>query len=102
VLQVHADRQPDLDRLLLHLVNYNRNEEEFSDHRPARNKESPIWAEPVGVDLQLPAGAQVIAVRFLTPEVPGEQTIDFSQSGDRLSLRSPRFLVYGLVVIEYQ
>jgi hypothetical protein len=102
MLQVHADQQPDHGRLLLHLVNYNRNEEEFSDHTPARNKEAPIWADPVSADLQLPPGAQVTAVRFLTPEVPGEQEVRFSQSKDRLRFRSPRFLVYGLVVVDYQ
>jgi hypothetical protein len=92
-VQIQADQQPASKRLLVHLVNYNRNEKE-------PGKELPIGAAPVAVDLRLPANAKVNNLRFLTPEVAGSQSIEYRQDAHRLAFKTPGFLVYGLTVIE--
>ena len=89
-VEVTADRQP--GRVLVHLVNYNRDESQ-------QGKELPIAAAPVAADLRLPAGFKVIGVKFLTPEAPA-QHLKFTQAGDRIQFTSPGFLVYGLVMIQ--
>ena len=94
-VQVHAEQLPDRRRIVLHFVNYDRNEE-------MAPKEAPITAEPVGVDLRLPPGARVTGVRFLTPEAPEPKELEFTQSQDRLRFRSPRFLVYAVAAIQYK
>lgn len=94
-VQVHADRQPEHNRVLVHFVNYNRDE-------TRQGWEAPIAAAPTGVQLQLPRGVRAADVRFLTPEVAGEQKVQFTQDGDRVAFRTPGFLVYGLAVIEHR
>jgi len=94
-VQVHADHQPDKRRLLVHFVNYNRDESQAG-------KELAIASEGVGVDLILPEGARTKRVRFLTPEVKGSQRLEFQQVGDRLRFTAPRFLVYGFAVVTYR
>lgn len=92
-VQVNADRQPATGRILVHFVNYNRDEKR-------EGFEAPIAAAPVGVDLCLPGGFQVRSVHFLTPEVKGATKVEFQQVGARLKFATPGFLVYGLAVIE--
>ena len=95
VVQIHADRQPGSKRLLVHLVNYNRNEKESG-------KELPLADAPVSVDLLLQADAKVKGLRFLTPEVAHPQSVEYRQDGPRLAFKTPGFLVYGLTVIEWE
>jgi len=92
-VEVYADRQPAAQRVLVHCVNFNRDESQG-------NKELPIAAAPVTMDLRLPANFKVAGVQFLTPEVKGIQKVKFTQKGDRVLLTTPGYLVYGLVVIQ--
>lgn len=92
-VEVYADRQPQDHRVLVHLVNFNRDESQG-------NKELPIAAVPVKIDLRLPAKFKVAGVQFLTPEVKGKQKVQFIQKGDRVQFTTPGYLVYGLVVIQ--
>jgi len=92
-VEVYADRQPKKNRVLVHLVNFNRDESQG-------NKELPLAAAPVKMDLRLPAKFKVSGVQFLTPEVKGAQKVKFTQQGDRVQLTTPGYLVYGLVVIQ--
>jgi hypothetical protein len=94
-VQVQADHQPWERRLLVHFVNYNRDESQ-------PNKELPIAAEPVGVDLQMPGGLEAKRIRFLTPEVSAAQRLTFDQTGRRLRFRTPAFLVYGFAAVDYR
>ena len=98
-VQVHADRQVEHDRILLHFVNYNRAEEGGMFQSGV---EAPIAAEPVDVDLRLRPLARVAGVRFLTPEVEGEQEVAFTQADGRVRFTTPGFLVYGLAVVQCQ
>jgi len=92
-VEVYTDRQPQAKRVLVHFVNFNRDESQAQ-------KELPIAAAPVKVDLRLPAGFKVAGVRFLTPEVKGTQQVKFTQHDDRVQFTTPGYLVYGLVVIQ--
>jgi hypothetical protein len=91
-VQAYADRQPAEKRVLVHLVNFNRDESQG-------NKELPIAAAPVKMDLRLPADFKVIGVKFLTPET-NDLHLGFAQQGDRVQITTPDFLVYGLVMIQ--
>ena len=92
---VNADRNRVRRLFLVHFVNYNRDET-----RDGERAEAPIPAGPVGVDLQLPGDEQVTRVHFLTPEIEGEQDLEFAQQQGRLRFTTPGFLVYGLAVVE--
>jgi hypothetical protein len=94
-VQVHADHQPWERRLLVHFVNYNRDESQ-------PGKELPIASGPVGVDLSLPAGRVAKRIRLQTPEVSAAQRLTFEQSGRRFRFRTPPFLVYGFAVVDYR
>lgn len=91
-VQVYADQQPKENRVLVHLVNFNRDESQG-------NKELPIAAAPVTMDLRLPANFRVIGVKFITPEAK-DVHLAFTQQGNRVRITTPGWLVYGLVMIQ--
>jgi len=91
--EVYADTQAGHKRLLLHFVNFRRDESQA-------NKEVPIMSDPVAVDLRLPMRGKVASVSFITPEAAGVQPMVFQQKGDRVSFSTPKFLVYGLAVVQ--
>ncbi len=91
-VQVYADRQAADRRLLLHFVNFNRDETDGK-------RERPLAAEPVKADLRLPDGFRAAGIQFLTPESPAAR-LKFNQTGARLRFTTPGFLVYGLTVIQ--
>lgn len=91
MVEVYADRQPQEHRLLVHLVNFNRTEQD--------GKELPIAAAPARIDLRLPVGFKAKRVIFLTPEAK-PQKLKFSSTKERLQFTTPAWLVYGLCVIE--
>ena len=102
MVRVSAFVQP--GRMLLHLVNYNRDESE--DGSPS--KERPLPVEDISVDLRLPSQAQVEAVDFVSPDEDAqsggegvELNIAFTQSGTRVGFRIPRMLVYGVAVVRF-
>jgi hypothetical protein len=63
-------------------------------------REAPIAAEPVGVRLRLPEGMRVKTVRFLSPDADGEQALEFTQKGGVVEFKTPKFLVYGVCVVQ--
>jgi hypothetical protein len=91
-----AWRQPEKMRLMLHLVNYKREpiEKNPGDH--------PIAQGPIPVDLPLPDGTKVKAVRLISPDAEGEQTLEFTQADGRLKATVPGLLVYSIVVVEFE
>ena len=93
-VQVYADRRPHPPALLLHFVNFNRDESQ-------PGKELPISAEPIQAELELPVEAPIRQVVFHTPEAGQSLPIEFRRKGNRLIFKTPRFVAYGLTVIEY-
>ena len=96
-VQVHAYREPG-KRLVLHFVNYDRDEGAKGTSVSAR--EAPVAAKPVMVTLRLPDGVRAKSVRFVSPDDMQEHTPEFRQKDGVLEFRTPGFLVYGLCVIE--
>lgn len=94
-VQIHSDRQDDADRILVHLVNYDRRE------TGRGRREDPIPAEPVRVDLRLPRQVNVAGIGFMTPEAEGETELPFEQSDGRVKFTTPEFMVYGLAVVQF-
>jgi hypothetical protein len=93
-VEVHAYRQP--ERLIVHLVNYNHKEK--APGKSVVEREAPIQAEPVA--MQIPIDMRVKSVTFLSPDEERPTKLEFRQTGGKLELRTPSFLVYGVVVIE--
>ena len=93
--------QPDLDRLLIHMVNYDR------DLEAAKGKSGPAAetrrpATNLAVRLRVPAGVQVHHVSALSPD--GETTdprqLPFQQRGRWLELKVESVEVYTIVVVD--
>lgn len=87
--------------LTVHLVNYNR-EEPAEKRSPGGGikDEKPIAAEGVAVDLALPTGAKVGAVRVVTPEDTEGVAVKAEETDGRVRFAVPRFLVYAVARIE--
>jgi hypothetical protein len=97
-VEMHVYRQPAAKRLIVHLVNYDHDEKGQGNSVVAR--EAPIAAQPVSVRLRLPADFRVKMVRFLSPDAAGEQTLEFTQKESTVEFQAPRFLVYGVCVVQ--
>jgi acetyl esterase/lipase len=101
-VRVSASRPAGSDtELTLHFVNYNRTEPE-KPRSPGGGiqDEKPIPVTGIRVDLPIPSGQRVAAVRFLTPEQATSTSVPFSTEAGRLLFTVPEFLVYGVVSLE--
>jgi hypothetical protein len=88
------------DRLVLHLVNYNRDETPNKQLRGAE-LERPIPAEHVQVDLRLPGSAKVASIKVYAPDRASPRPIGFDQPrGGRVRFQVPRLLVYAVITID--
>lgn len=90
-------------RLIAHLVNYDRTEPPAgaSPAGGGPQDEKPIAVENVKVTVQLPSKARVKSVRFSSPDdnMP-PTTLKFDRGKDSITFTTPRFLVYGVAVVE--
>lgn len=98
-LRAGGFRQP--NRLLLHLVNYNRDETAAKDHRGPAG-EQPIPTDPVPVTLNLPEGRQVSAVTLYSPDREDTPEIPCESAGHRLTFTVPEVEVYTVVAIRLE
>ena len=88
------------DRLLLHLVNYNRDEGETREERGAKPKnERPIAVENISVDLALPQGRRALSVKLHTPDGGEALNIEARLPPHRAVFTIPKIGVYGVVEI---
>jgi len=95
-LRVSAFAQP--GRLVLHFVNYNRDEEAAKAQKgPAA--ECPIAAKEVGVRLVLPGSAKATKVCLLSPDQDPMSDLSWEQEGIVVRFTVPSVLVYGVVEI---
>ena len=97
-VEVHAEHQPVQRRIVLHFVNYKHNEK--AKGKAVCEREAPIAADPVEVDMVLPPQFQVQTLRFLSPDDDRISEPEFQQQGSRLTFRTPGFLVYGVCVLQ--
>jgi len=100
-VRVSASRPKKASDLLLHFVNYNR--EEPAKKRSAGSgiaDEKPIAVKGIAADVKLPENFHAAKVTFLTPEESDPVAIPFKQEGGRLRFQVPQFLVYAVIRLE--
>lgn len=97
-VQVHTYHQPARKRWIVHLVNYNH--QENAPGKSVSAREAPIAAEPVPMQLRLLAGVKIRQVRFLSPDAEVAKQIPFRTEAGSLRFTTPSFLVYGVCVAE--
>lgn len=97
-VRISIDRTAAKDALVLHLVNYAR-----EDGAPNRGKgiadERPLAVKSVEIDLALPKDMKTGKVEWLTPEEPIGRMIEAKIINGRLRFATPEFLAYGVVRI---
>lgn len=98
MVRAAAYEQP--GRYLLHLVNYNRDEDTPKEIRNTPAAERPIPVENVTVSLPRLAGKKVQSIKLHAPESNEPQKLSFESSDKKLSFTVPQIRVYGLIEIE--
>ena len=96
-IRATAYTQP--NRLLLHLVNYNRDEDK-AGKRKAPSAEYPIPERNISIQLCLPEGRKAESVTLLSPDHCTPISLKFSQKGKHVKFSVPEVLVYGVVEVE--
>jgi hypothetical protein len=96
-IRAAAYRQP--QRALLHLVNYNRNEEvDKSLSGPA--SERPIAATNVTVRFRIPEGSQATAVTLHSPDKEQSRKLDFNTKAGHVTFTVPEIKVYSVISVQ--
>jgi hypothetical protein len=88
----HAYLQHTPYRLILHAVNYDRDE--------TAETYCPVATGEMAIHLRLPHGAQASRVQWITPEEEHAILLEMTQTADRVSFRLPSIQVYGIAVID--
>lgn len=97
---VRATAYAQPDRLVLHLVNYNR--DETPDRQltgPELERPKPVLETPVR--LRLPAGRLAESVTLFGPDRSAPVRIPFQQRDGQAVFRVPEFLVYAVVSVDF-
>lgn len=103
-VRVSANQSADGKALTLHFVNYDRKEPpKGRDGKPSAGggikDEQNIAISGGSVDFLIPKSLSGKTVEFLTPESADATKLEFSVTENRLRLKLPEFLAYGVVVI---
>ena len=93
-------RQAQQRRLLLHLVNYKRDNTPVQPPLQGAAAERPLPQENLKVHLKLPRGSSVRRVTLLSPEAPEPQQIAFKQAGSAVNFTVDKMLVYAVLNVE--
>jgi hypothetical protein len=104
-VRVSASRPASGEGLAIHFVNYNRDEPPRGKNgKPSAGRgisdEKPITVLESKVRIRLPEGQAVNRVSFLTPEADEVELLDLRLSSEFLHVTLPKFLVYGVLLIE--
>lgn len=82
------------DRLVLHIVNYNRDESAPMEiHIPERD---------ISISIRLPEARSASAVRQFSPDRDADESLPFEQHDGYVRFVVPELLVYNLVVVDTQ
>jgi hypothetical protein len=81
-------------RLILHMVNYNRDE--------SAPREIPIPERNIGVSVRLPEDRSASTIHLLSPDRDEEELLIFTQDGAYVQFTVPEVLVYDLVVVDME
>ena len=99
--EITAYEQANARRVVVHLVNYNRDEKATPAAKGMAAAENAVAQENARVSVNLPASARATGVRFLTPEHGDAVEVAFQQKGRRVEFQAPKFLVYAVCAIQY-
>lgn len=88
------------NRVLLHLVNYLRDESGGKSRNKGAADERPLSQKNIGVDLQLKPADKVNSVMLLSPDTDSSIKLPFKQDKGRISFVVPEILVYSVIKIE--
>ncbi len=86
-------------RVLLHLVNYDREEGAPENNRTGSETERPKAVENIAVSLRLPPERGVSKVTLFRPDEDKPAQLEYQQRGDKIAFSVPRVKVYGVVVV---
>lgn len=106
-VRVSASRPAKGNDLVLHFVNYNREEPpKAKDGTPSSGggivDEKPLPVKGVSADLVIPAGFRVVSVEVMSPEKPAPLTIEAPSAAGRVRFVMPEFLVYGVARVRLE
>ncbi|MBI4551384.1 MAG: beta-galactosidase trimerization domain-containing protein [Candidatus Latescibacteria bacterium] len=87
-------RQDEARRLIVHCVNYLRDE--------AEAVETPIPSAPFDVSIRLPDGVRATTVSLLSPDTDGARTLPFHQGRDQVHFGVPSVVVYTIITVEWE
>jgi len=93
-------RQAQQRRLLVHLVNYKRDNTPAQPPLQGAAIERPLPQENIKVHLKLPKGSKVRQVTLLSPDAPEPRKIAFKQAGGMVNFTVDKMLVYAVANIE--
>ncbi len=104
-VRVSASRPAKGDDLVIHFVNYNREEPPKSkDGVPSSGggivDEKPIAVKGVAANIVIPPGFQVTSVEAFSPEKPDPLVLETRIADGRVKFTMPEFLVYGVARIQ--
>jgi len=91
-VEIFPYSQPDRDRMVVHLVNYDREE--------GADREMPIPAQDMKLKLRVPDGSRVSSVSLVSPDLEGDTELPFEQTGEAVAFAVPSILVYDVIAIE--
>jgi len=95
--------QPDKKRVMVHLVNYDREEPEAKNFRGrGPQDEKPLPVENVTVHLQIPAKQKIKKVRLLSCDDSSETVLKWKTKGATATFVVPKMLVYSVAVVEFR
>ena len=87
------------DRVILHLVNYDRDETVVKGAK-GPELERPKSVSDIAVNFRMPKGRQATSVTMYSPDQEKPTVLAFESSDGRVKFSVPRIDVYGVVVID--
>ena len=96
-VEAHVYQEP--GKVVVHLVNYNHKEK--ARGRSVVEREAPIAAGPIRIELPLPNNQRVSRIEFLDPDTAKPRNLRLEQLAGRVRFETPSFSVYGICVIEF-
>lgn len=89
-------------RVVLHLVNYDRQEGASETNRTGPEGERPRSVEKVVVNMRLPPGRRAKAVTLHAPDQRRSSELEFQRQNGHVLFTVPRIHVYGVISVETQ
>lgn len=99
---VRATAYTQPNRLLVHLVNYDREEEAPENNRTGPETERPKPVKDIRVSLPIPADQRITGVKLHSPDEDKPTDLEFLVTPERLRIEVPKINVYGVIIIETQ